>query len=107
MSEDKRIGGILEPGQIIRPEVTIRLAEQLIRDNFGYAVKKITELNSYDDKNFYVEAVRVRNGLEDGERKKFVFKILNSMDSRKQHFAAENAAMVLLRKTLKFMHSQL
>lgn len=50
---------ILQPGKKIRPEITeseaIKLAERL----YGIVTKDITELNSYDDRNFLIHSDRL------------------------------------------------
>lgn len=49
---------ILQPGKKIKPEITeseaIKLAERL----YGIVTKDITELNSYDDRNFLIHSDR-------------------------------------------------
>lgn len=56
--EDDEEDVILEPGKIIRPEITeeeaIKLAERL----YGIVTNDITELNSYDDRNFLIHSDR-------------------------------------------------
>lgn len=82
----------LQPGQSIRPNVSVEKAQELVQQLYGIQVESIKELNSYDDNNFYVKAISA-----DGRPGKFTFKVLNSMDSKKSyHIEAEHAVMQLL-----------
>ncbi|ODN04830.1 Hydroxylysine kinase [Orchesella cincta] len=82
----------LQPGQRIKPNVTLSVAQTLVEKHYGLQLESIKELNSYDDNNFYVKAK-----LPDGKTEKYTFKVLNSMDSKNPgHIEAEHAAMFLL-----------
>lgn len=56
--EDVDEGEILQPGKKIKPDITeveaIKLAERL----YGIVTKDITQLNSYDDRNFLIHSDR-------------------------------------------------
>lgn len=56
--QDVDEGEILQPGKKIKPDITeaeaIKLAERL----YGIVTKDITELNSYDDRNFLIHSDR-------------------------------------------------
>ena len=57
MSESQQSSGepgILQPGQQIRPVVEKDAAATLALKLFGLTVSSIKELNSYDDRNFYI-----------------------------------------------------
>lgn len=58
VQDDDEEGEILQPGKKIKPEITeeeaIKLAERL----YGIVTKDITELNSYDDRNFLIHSDR-------------------------------------------------
>ncbi|CAL8125445.1 unnamed protein product [Orchesella dallaii] len=83
---------ILQPGQKIKPNVSLLLAQKLVEEHYGLKVESLKELNSYDDNNFYVKAKGSNGNVE-----KYVFKVLNSMDSKKTGYVeAQNAAMFLL-----------
>jgi hydroxylysine kinase len=45
----------LQPGQSIKPNLSLEEAKELIKEHFGQDVSSIKELNSYDDKNYYVK----------------------------------------------------
>ncbi|ODN06024.1 Hydroxylysine kinase [Orchesella cincta] len=82
----------LQPGQRIKPNVSLSTAQKLIEEHYGLQIESIKELNSYDDNNFYVKAKD-----SDENTQKYTFKVLNSMDSKKTgHIEAEHVAMFLL-----------
>lgn len=45
----------LQPGQRIKPNVSVNQAKKLIEEYYELQVESIRELNSYDDNNFYVK----------------------------------------------------
>lgn len=45
----------LQPGQRIKPNVSVNQAKKLIEEYYELKVESIRELNSYDDNNFYVK----------------------------------------------------
>ena len=47
-------GEMLQPGQLIRPIMTEQTARHLVETLYGFRVTNITELNSYDDRNYKV-----------------------------------------------------
>lgn len=92
---------ILTPGQDIKPKLDENIAIELVRRLYGFNVKKITELNAYDDKNYHViceqshENPHVLNIHEHG----YVLKILNSLDSRNVELVqGQNDMMLFLRQ---------
>lgn len=90
----------LQPGRLIRPMVSMQLARQLVQDLYGLTANSIKELNSYDDRNFFVtvEQDYKHNNpfIEEISLQGYVLKILNSMDSRKHHIDAEHKVQGLL-----------
>ena len=46
---------MLEPGQQIKPEVTVEDVHRLVRTFYNLEVISVKELNSYDDRNFFVK----------------------------------------------------
>ena len=68
MAENK----LLEPGQKLKPSIKSDEVIQIIVDLYQIQVVEISELNSYDDRNFFIKS-------NDG--KKYVFKISNYLDS--------------------------
>ena len=77
----------LQPGLDIKPKVTLTQAARLVERLYGIKVKEIKELNSYDDRNYLItlEEVYEASHLEHDLQKRYVFKVLNSMDSQKVH----------------------
>ncbi|XP_011299930.1 hydroxylysine kinase [Fopius arisanus] len=67
-----------------RPEVSMKVAIEIVRKLYGFKVKSLKELNGYDDKNLRItccqgfENPHVKSIESDG----YVLKIMNSMDSR-------------------------
>jgi hypothetical protein len=47
----------LQPGERIKPLVSLEDVPQLVQTYFGFSVQKIRACNGYDDKNFYVEVI--------------------------------------------------
>lgn len=45
----------LQPGQRIKPNVSLDQAKKLVEEYYKLEVESIKELNSYDDNNFYVK----------------------------------------------------
>lgn len=45
----------LQPGQRIKPNVSVEQAKKLVESLYNLQVETIKELNSYDDNNFYVK----------------------------------------------------
>jgi len=96
MSEDS--ADTLQPGQLIRPVVTQDEAKALVEQLYGLKVVSIKELNSYDDRNFHVtvDGDSISNPhITQVSSHGYVFKMLNSMDSKKNHVSAEHEAMGL------------
>ena len=46
---------MLEPGQQIKPEVTVEDVHRLVCTFYNLEVISVKELNSYDDRNFFVK----------------------------------------------------
>ncbi|XP_070211673.1 hydroxylysine kinase-like [Littorina saxatilis] len=84
--------------EIYRPELSPSTVTQLTLDLYGLHVLSCRELDSYDDRNFHVT---VDTSLVKNEHitqvwpHGYVFKVLNSLDSRKPEVTeAKNAMMV-------------
>lgn len=69
--------GILKPGKRIKPFLELDAAKKLVEKLYDVKIKKISELDSYDDRNYKVETVVAYK--EFGNQ--FVFKITNTLDS--------------------------
>lgn len=85
------VTSVLTPGNIVRPEIEPKYVTLLVGDIFGLCVVHITELNSYDDRNFHV---RVSEKSENENISKispdgYVLKVLNSLDSEYENVIGE------------------
>ena len=78
---------MLQPGQTIRPKVSERTVIHIIESLYGLHVLTIKELNSYDDRNYLVtvSSDHCNRHIAQLWPHGYVFKVLNSMDSRKKH----------------------
>lgn len=74
---------VLTPGNIVRPEIDQQKVTQLVWTLYGLHVLHMTELNSYDDRNFHVQVTResVNSNIQSVSSDGYVLKILNSLDS--------------------------
>ena len=48
---------LLKPGQQIKPYVPVELVHSLAQNLFNLEVTSVKELNSYDDRNFYIKVI--------------------------------------------------
>ncbi|XP_058061167.1 hydroxylysine kinase [Anopheles bellator] len=91
----------LKPGSQIRPTVTEDEVRKLAERLYGIIVLESCELESYDDRNFMIQADSyVKNPiLKSINASGYVMKIANSLDSRDESFfEAQNEIMMHLRK---------
>lgn len=75
---------VLQPGRLVRPMISSRVAVGLVERLYGLEVLSISELNSYYDHNFLVkiDPQSKRNPfVEDIWPHGYVLKVLNSTDS--------------------------
>ena len=79
--------GILQPGQVIKPQTNDDTARHLVEKLYGLKVKSVKELDSYDDRNYMVTVEQEHNNpyIEKVDPNGYILKILNSMDSPKIH----------------------
>ncbi|CAD5115365.1 DgyrCDS4344 [Dimorphilus gyrociliatus] len=83
---------VLEVGQIIKPATTKDMAKYLVEKLYGIKTTNITELNSYDDRNYLIEVEPSHSNPHLGKLdEKYLLKVLNCMDSKKNHFLGEHA----------------
>ena len=86
MAEDGGKNMILQPGQLLRPQTSPQIAIELVVRLYGLTVTNVKELNSYDDRNYYVHVKsdhcnpNIKQVSPDG----YILKILNSM-APKEH----------------------
>ncbi|XP_053695338.1 hydroxylysine kinase [Sabethes cyaneus] len=78
----------LKPGSKIRPIVTDEDVRKLAERLYGIIILEMCELNSYDDKNYLIQADRlIKNPiLKTVSTNGYVLKIANSLDSREELF---------------------
>ncbi|KAL9927306.1 hydroxylysine kinase isoform 1-T4 [Glossina fuscipes fuscipes] len=88
---------ILEPGSNIKPKVTNDDVESLLRRLYGVTIGEITELISYDDRNYFVkEDPNVKNPfILTHCTHGYVLKIINSLDSKKVDFIDAQSQLLL------------
>lgn len=92
---------LLSPGECIRPKLTLKDAEELATNVYGFRCESICELDGYDDRNFKVtvKSNQGYRGNSDGDQ--YVLKILNSLDSKKVDFIeGQNELLLYLCKLL-------
>ena len=74
---------VLKPGEVIRPELDEQMVRTLVRDLYGLTVSRVKELNSYDDRNFWIHASHSNNPcIKQPSEHGYVLKILNLLDSK-------------------------
>jgi len=99
MGDDNSL--MLQPGQEIKPKVTNEDVHRLVRKFYNLEVTSIKELNSYDDKNFFIK-VKDDSCLPDASDRcphGYLLKILNSLDSKAETLIdAQNQMMLFLNK---------
>ncbi len=78
---------ILQPEQMIRPQVTEEQAISLAECLYGLKVTRIKQMNSYVDRNYHVMvADSVSNPyISQLWPHGYVLKVLNSLDSQRNH----------------------
>lgn len=78
----------LKPGSRIRPSVTEEDVRKLLERLYGIIVLEMCELDSYDDKNFLIQADRtIKNPiLKTVSANGYVLKIANTLDSQDEGF---------------------
>ena len=70
-----------EEGKKIRPSTDEQFVRTILDKNYNLNVSKIKELNSYDDRNYYVIASPKSDGLSQQE---LILKITNSISSKRR-----------------------
>ena len=77
----------LRPGQRIRPAMDADRAVELVESLYGFTVVSVSELDSYDDRNFHVRvaAGHCNRHVEQISPHGYLLKVMNSVDSLKPH----------------------
>ncbi|XP_065095657.1 hydroxylysine kinase [Ochlerotatus camptorhynchus] len=88
----------LKPGSKIRPVVTEEDVRKLAERLYGIIVLEMGEMDSYDDKNFLIQAdTLIKNPiLKTVSSNGYVLKIANSLDSQNEAFFEGQAEIMLL-----------
>lgn len=88
---------VLKPGQQIKPKIDEKAAIALVEELYGFHVKKINELNAYDDKNYHVlcDSENTNPHVSEIVEHGYVLKVLNSLDSRNVSFVEGQNEMML------------
>ncbi|XP_050070105.1 hydroxylysine kinase [Anopheles maculipalpis] len=100
-SEEPKAENTLKPGSQIRPAVSEEEVRKLAERLYGIIVLEMCELDSYDDRNFMIQADSyVKNPiLKSISTSGYVMKIANSLDSSDESFFhAQNEIMLHLNK---------
>jgi len=90
---------MLKPGQQIKPEVTTEDVHHLVHKFYNLEVVSVKELNSYDDRNFFITVKddSVLPNPSDRCQHGYLLKILNSLDSKAGALIeAQNQMMLFL-----------
>jgi len=76
------------PGQSIRPPLDCAKAVQLVESLYGFRVLDVSQLDSYDDRNFHVRVSadqHLNPHVDQVSPHGYVLKITNSKDSLRPH----------------------
>jgi len=88
---------ILEPGEIIKPQVSLEDAKELLLKLYGLISIKVKEFNSYDDRNFFfkVDTNTSNPHLSSTWPHGYILKVTNKGDSRDPGFSDAQNEMIL------------
>jgi len=91
------MGDILEPGEIIKPQLNLEEAKDLLKRLYGLTPLTVKEFNSYDDRNFYftVESKSSNPHLGPIWPQGYILKVTNKGDSRDPSFSDAQNEMIL------------
>ena len=70
-----------EEGKHIRPSTDEQFVRTILDKNYNLNVSKIKELNSYDDRNYYVIA---SSKSDSSSQQELILKIINSSNSKRR-----------------------
>merc|ERR1711892_971856 len=92
-----KMGDILEPGEIIKPQLNLEEAKDLLKRLYGLTPLTVKEFNSYDDRNFYftVESKSSNPHLGPIWPQGYILKVTNKGDSRDPSFSDAQNEMIL------------
>jgi len=91
------MGDILEPGEIIKPQLSQDEARDLLKRLYGLTSVKVKEFNSYDDRNFFftVEDKTSNPHLATPWPHGYILKVTNKVDSKDPLFSDAQNEMIL------------
>lgn len=91
------MGDILEPGEIIKPQLTLDEAKDLLQRLYGLTSTKVKEFNSYDDRNFFfkVESTTTNPHISSVWQDGYILKVTNRVDSKDPSFSDAQNQMIL------------
>jgi len=90
-------GDVLEPGAVIKPQMTKEDATALLLRLYGLRSTSVKEFNSYDDRNFYfkVAADTTNPNLDTVSEDGYILKVTNRQDSKDPAFTDAQNLMIL------------
>lgn len=92
-----RSNKLLQPGECIRPALSINEVHNLVSDLYNLKVETVVELNGYDDRNYHI------TGVFEDRKDEYVFKVTNWLDSREPaFFDAQNQLQFELSEYLRY-----
>lgn len=103
---------ILQVGEVIKPSLSESTAREIIHRLYGLYVITLKELNSYDDRNYFITVKPEHSNpyMDTPSPDGYVLKVLNSMDSKKldyvgklitlQFFCKKEKVFLVLRVTV-------
>ncbi|GAB0094491.1 hydroxylysine kinase [Sergentomyia squamirostris] len=88
---------ILKPGTKIKPVISEKEVEKLAERLYGITVLKISEINSYDDRNFFITEDRnIKNPIiANHSSHGYILKVLNALDTHKTGFIDAQTKLML------------
>ncbi|XP_078047959.1 hydroxylysine kinase [Augochlora pura] len=92
-------GTVLTPGQRIRPPGSEQIVSVLLEKLYRLKATRITELNSYDDRNYHIicEKTNKNPHIDSVSEDGYVLKIVNSLDSKNSRVVdAQNEISIFL-----------
>merc|ERR1711892_956980 len=92
-----KMGDILEPGEIIKPQLNLEEAKDLLKRLYGLTPLTVKEFNSYDDRNFYftVKSISSNPHLGPVWPQGYILKVTNKGDSKDPSFSDAQNEMIL------------
>lgn len=74
---------VQQPGEVIRPVVSKGMVEDIIHKMYGLTVTEVKELDSYDDRNYFVRVEEQHSNpfIQELHPEGYLLKVINSKDS--------------------------